>query len=81
MNSDNMWLTVMGLIIIISIVGLLIAKKINPVVGMTIIPCLGAMILGYSVTDLVGFLLKVRPSHQRCYYVYLCHYFLWHHER
>ena len=41
MNSDNMWLTVMGLIIIISIVGLLIAKKINPVVGMTIIPCLG----------------------------------------
>ncbi len=27
MNSDNMWLTVMGLIIIISIVGLLIAKK------------------------------------------------------
>ena len=58
MNSDNMLLTVMGLIIIISIVGLLIAKKINPVVGMTIIPCLGAMILGYSVTDLVGFLLK-----------------------
>ena len=57
MSSDNMWLTVMGLIIIISIVGLLIAKKINPVVGMTIIPCL-AMILGYSVTDLVGFLLK-----------------------
>ena len=41
MNSDNMWLTVMGLIIIISIVGLLIAKKIT-VVGMTIIPCLGA---------------------------------------
>lgn len=58
MNSDNILLTVMGLIIIISIVGLLIAKKINPVVGMTIIPCLGAMILGYSVTDLVGFLLK-----------------------
>ncbi|HFD6536869.1 TPA: CitMHS family transporter [Staphylococcus aureus] len=58
MNSDNMWLTVMGLIIIISIVGLLIAKKINPVVGMTIIPCLGAMILGYSVTDLVGFFAK-----------------------
>lgn len=81
MSSDNMWLTVMGLIIIISIVGLLIAKKINPVVGMTIIPCLGAMILGYSVTDLVGFLLKVRSSHQRCYYVYLRHYFLWHHER
>lgn len=58
MNSDNMWLTVMGLIIIISIVGLLIVKKINPVVGMTIIPCLGAMILGYSVTDLVGFFAK-----------------------
>ncbi|ORN83073.1 sodium:proton antiporter, partial [Staphylococcus aureus] len=38
MNSDNMWLTVMGLIIIISIVGLLIAKKINPVVGIRIIP-------------------------------------------
>lgn len=29
MSSDNLWLTVMGLIIIISIVGLLIAKKIK----------------------------------------------------
>ncbi|MUK60011.1 hypothetical protein GNQ68_43840, partial [Pseudomonas aeruginosa] len=35
-----------------------IAKKINPVVGMTIIPCIGAMILGYSVTDLVDFFSK-----------------------
>lgn len=58
MNSDNMWLIVMGFIIIILIVGLFIVKKINLVVGMIIIFCLGVMILGYSVIDLVGFFVK-----------------------
>lgn len=55
MQGDHMWLTIMGLLIIISIVGLLIAKKISPFVGMTLIPCLGALILGYNVHDLVTF--------------------------
>lgn len=55
MHGDNIWLTMIGLAIIVSIVGLLIAKKISPVVGMTLIPCIGAMILGYSVGDLVKF--------------------------
>lgn len=55
MQGDSMWLTIVGLAIIISIVGLLIAKKISPVVGMTLIPCIGALILGYSVADLVKF--------------------------
>ncbi|MBO1199546.1 TRAP transporter large permease subunit [Staphylococcus simiae] len=58
MHGDHLWLTIMGLIIIISIVGLLIAQKISPIVGMTLIPCLGAMILGYSVSDLVSFFSK-----------------------
>ena len=31
------------------------SEKISPVVGMTLIPCIGAMILGYSVGDLVKF--------------------------
>lgn len=55
MHGDSIWLTIVGLAIIVSIVGLLIAKKISPVVGMTLIPCIGAMILGYSVGDLVKF--------------------------
>lgn len=55
MHGDNIWLTMIGLAIIVSIVGLLIAKKISPVVGMTLIPCIGAMILGYSVGDLGKF--------------------------
>ncbi len=37
---------------------------------MTIIPCLGAMILGYSVTDLVGFFAKgLDQVITSCYYV------------
>lgn len=55
MQGENMWLTIVGLAIIISIVALLITKKVSPVVGMTLIPSIGALILGYSVTDLVKF--------------------------
>ena len=43
------------MIIIISIVGLLIAKRISPVVGMILIPSVGALVLGYSIGDLVEF--------------------------
>lgn len=55
MQGDNMWLTIMGIIIIGSIVGLLIAKKISPVVGMILIPSIGALLLGYGIKDLVKF--------------------------
>ncbi|MBI5974822.1 CitMHS family transporter [Staphylococcus canis] len=55
MQGDSVWLTIVGLIIILSIVGLLITKKISPVVGMVLIPSIGALILGFSVTDLVDF--------------------------
>ena len=55
MQGDSMWLTMMGIIIIGSIVGLLIAKKISPVVGMILIPSIGALLLGYGIKDLVKF--------------------------
>ncbi|MCH4534611.1 CitMHS family transporter [Staphylococcus haemolyticus] len=55
MQGDSMWLTIMGIIIIGSIVGLLIAKKISPVVGMILIPSIGALLLGYGIKDLVKF--------------------------
>src|SRR5699024_11482704 len=55
MQQESVWLTIMGLIIIISIVGLLIAKRISPVVGMILIPSVGALILGYNIGDLVKF--------------------------
>lgn len=55
MQGGSMWLTIMGIIIIGSIVGLLIAKKISPVVGMILIPSIGALLLGYGIKDLVKF--------------------------
>ncbi|WP_053027449.1 CitMHS family transporter [Staphylococcus haemolyticus] len=55
MQGDSMWLTMMGIIIIGSIVGLLIAKKISPVVGMILIPSIGALLLGYGIKDLFKF--------------------------
>ncbi|UDI77370.1 CitMHS family transporter [Staphylococcus taiwanensis] len=55
MHGDSVWLTVMGILIIGSIVGLLIAKKISPVVGMILIPSIGALLLGYGIKDLVKF--------------------------
>ena len=55
MQHDSIWLTIVGLIIIISIVGLLIAKRISPVVGMILIPSVGALILGHSIGDLVKY--------------------------
>lgn len=55
MHDNSMWLTIMGILIIGSIVGLLIAKKISPVVGMILIPSVGALILEYGIGDLVKF--------------------------
>lgn len=55
MQQESIWLTVVGLLIIVSIVGLLIAQRISPVVGMVLIPSMGALILGYNIGDLVHF--------------------------
>ncbi|MDO5514643.1 MAG: SLC13 family permease, partial [Staphylococcus xylosus] len=55
MQQESIWLTIVGLMIIISIVGLLIAQRISPVVGMILIPSIGALLLGYNVGDLVKF--------------------------
>ena len=46
MQGDSMWLTMM-IIIIGSIVGLLIAKRLVQV-GMILIPSIGALLLGYG---------------------------------
>lgn len=55
MQNDTLWLTIIGILIIGSIVGLLIAKRISPIVGMILIPSMGALLLGYHVGDLVSF--------------------------
>ncbi len=44
MQQESIWLTIVGLVIIISIVGLLIAQRISPVVGMILIPSIGALL-------------------------------------
>ncbi|WP_239703757.1 MULTISPECIES: citrate:proton symporter [unclassified Mammaliicoccus] len=52
MEEANTMLTIVGLIIIISIVTMLIFKKVSPVVGMTIIPIIGALVLGHGFGDI-----------------------------
>ncbi|MFD1416204.1 CitMHS family transporter [Oceanobacillus jeddahense] len=56
MEDVSVWLTIVGLLIIFSIVGLLIASKVSPIVGMTIIPIIGAFLAGFNFTDLSAFL-------------------------
>lgn len=52
----SIWLTVVGLAIIFLIVGLLIWGKISPIVGMTLIPILGALIAGFNFAEITEFL-------------------------
>ena len=80
MHGDNIWLTMIGLAIIVSIVGLLIAKKISPVVGMTLIPCIGAMILGYSVGDLVKFFDKGLSQVMNVVIMFIFAIIFWHYD-
>ncbi|GIO23967.1 CitMHS family transporter [Oceanobacillus sp. J11TS1] len=56
MQDFSIWLTIVGLLIIFSIVGLLIWNKISPIVGMTIIPIIGSFLAGFDFKDLSGFL-------------------------
>ncbi|MDQ0205584.1 CitMHS family transporter [Alkalicoccobacillus murimartini] len=48
-------LTIIGLLIIITIVGLLMWGKISPVVGMVLIPIIGAFAAGFSPTEIATF--------------------------
>lgn len=56
-------LTLMGIIIIVTIVGLLMSGKTNPIVAMSVIPIIGALIAGFSISEISTFfeagLLKV----------------------
>ena len=52
MEESSTLLTIVGLLIIISIVTLLIIKKISPVVGMILIPIVGALLIGHGFGDI-----------------------------
>jgi len=56
-------LTLMGILIIVTIVALLMAGKTSPIVSMSIIPLIGALIAGFSISEISTFfeagLLKV----------------------
>lgn len=48
-------LSLIGLITILIIVALLISGKVTPIVAMVIPPILGALLAGYSFTEIGGF--------------------------
>ncbi|ENX18178.1 hypothetical protein F895_00250 [Acinetobacter sp. CIP 64.2] len=56
-------LTLIGILIIVTIVVLLMSGKTSPIVAMSIVPLIGALIAGFSISDISGFfeagLLKV----------------------
>lgn len=48
-------LTIIGLLIIIVIVALLMTGKTSPIVAMAVVPLIGALVAGFSVTEISGF--------------------------
>ncbi|MDX7017827.1 citrate transporter, partial [Klebsiella aerogenes] len=48
-------LTIIGLLIIISIVTLLMMGKTSPIIAMSVIPLIGALVAGYSFTEISTF--------------------------
>lgn len=48
-------LTLIGLLIIITIVALLMTGKSNPILAMSIIPLIGALIAGFSISEISTF--------------------------
>jgi citrate-Mg2+:H+ or citrate-Ca2+:H+ symporter, CitMHS family len=48
-------LTLIGILIIVTIVTLLMAGKVNPILAMSIIPLIGALIAGFSPSEISGF--------------------------
>lgn len=58
-------LTAVGIAIIVAVVGLLLTRRINPIVGLTLVPLVGAVIAGLGPDQIGAFfssgLLKVMP--------------------
>lgn len=58
-------LTAVGVAIIVVVVGLLLTRRSNPIVGLTLVPLIGAALAGFSVDQIGAFfssgLLKVMP--------------------
>ncbi|AXF56413.1 CitMHS family transporter [Salicibibacter kimchii] len=54
-QDTSVFLTFIGLAIIVSIVALLIKGKISPIVGMTIIPIIGALVAGFGFEEITSF--------------------------
>lgn len=48
-------LTIIGLLIIITIVTLLMTGKTSPIIAMSVTPLVGALLAGYSISDISGF--------------------------
>lgn len=58
-------LTLIGLLIILTIVVLLILEKTSPIVAMVMVPLIGALIAGFGINDIQTFfeegIIKVLP--------------------
>ncbi|MBX6953235.1 citrate transporter, partial [Providencia rettgeri] len=48
-------LTIIGILIIVSIVTLLMMGKVSPIIAMSCIPFIGALFAGYSVAEISVF--------------------------
>ncbi|OJU67616.1 MAG: hypothetical protein BGN93_08480 [Acinetobacter sp. 39-4] len=48
-------LTLIGILIIVTIVALLMSGKTSPIVAMSIVPLIGALIAGFSISEISGF--------------------------
>ncbi|WP_166626793.1 CitMHS family transporter [Jeotgalicoccus sp. S0W5] len=48
-------LTIVGLIVILSIVVLLITQKLNPIVALVTVPFIGALVAGFSIEEITTF--------------------------
>lgn len=48
-------LTLIGILIIVTIVTLLMTGKVNPILAMSIIPLIGALIAGFSISEISSF--------------------------
>ena len=53
--QTSLGLTLMGLAIIFVTVGILIRGRVNPIIPMTLVPVLGAVIVGFGVEDIADF--------------------------
>lgn len=54
----NIFLTVMGFTMMLSIITLMLTRKMSPIIAMILIPVLVAVICGFSVSEISGFVDK-----------------------